>query len=300
MYMALEQYADIFNITLTWKTTGDNPQRHFYTLENRSWHSLWLATGELRGWEGKISNVALLVAGHPQDSVVIRDVSLFPSALSYQLKAIYSDWAGYVPWTRSAMNSHSGVTKVASFYPVPLTITAFFLSLLGYGLILTFVRSQRPFSWQVVGLIFLACWITLDLAWQNRLLHQSADTYSTFSGKNTQEKRLVGPDAKLYNFVAQAAQNVEADRSRIFVSSSDEYRGLRSAYYLYPLNVYWTLSEPELPHSRFFRSGDYVLLIKPTSVRFRRVRSQLIMPDGAHLDAELLLTAPAGSLVRVD
>jgi hypothetical protein len=30
------------------------------------------------------------------------------------------------------------------------------------------------------------------------------------------------------------------------------------------------------------------------------VRSQLIMPDGAHLDAELLLTAPAGLLVRVN
>ena len=300
LHLALDQYADISKVVLTWKTAGDDPQRHSYTLENTSWDSLWLATREMRDWEGQISQTGLLVFGQPQASLVIRDFSLLPSALSYQLQAMYSDWVGYVPWTRSAMNSHSGVTNVASFYPVPLTLTAFLLSLLGYGLILTFVRSQRPFRWQVVGLIFLAWWIVLDLAWQNRLLQQVADTHATFSGKNTEERRAVGPDAKLYDFVAQAAQNIDgAGRSRVFVSSTDEYIGLRSAYYLYPFNVYWTLNEPELPHSRFFRSDDYVLLIKPTSISYNKRRSQLVMPDGALLEAELLLSARSGLLVQV-
>jgi hypothetical protein len=196
------------------------------------------------------------------------------------------------------MNTHTGVTLVSSFYPVPLIVAYLLLSLVGYGLLLLVFRA-KPLSTGESGAHFIACWIP-DLSWQNRLLHQLADTYRTFSGKNTQERLAVGPDAKVYDFVSQLIPLLEPKDARIVVLGNDEYSSQRAAYFLYPFNVYWPEPGRVLPQQDFFRRGDYVVLIWPTNAYFYAMINKLWIPDTGGFDAQLVVATPAGTALRLN
>ena len=299
LHISLEEPPEKPGVVITWTTGKEDNKTHSYILESESRDSLWLSTEELKGWQGDISSLRLHFFAQPGNTVRVRDLSLYPASTTRQMLAIYSDLIAYEPWNRAAMNSHTGVTQVSSYYPTILAATALVLSLIAYGVLLIF-RSKLRFSWQVVALIFLACWIFIDMTWQNRLLHQLADTHRTFSGKNTPEKLTVGPDAALYNFVTQFKPLIESDETRVFIASTDEYNGLRVAYFLYPMNVYWPEPGRPFPRNQFLKSGDYIVLVVPTAIEFDPKKSKLRIPRRAPLDATLVYTTPMGSLVRLD
>ena len=93
-------------------------------------------------------------------------------------------------------------------------------------------------------MIFLACWLVLDLVWQNRLLRQVAHSHFTFAGLSNEEKLAAGPDAKLYRSIAAVKAHINEPDARVMVATSDLYAGMRAAYFLYPLNAYWRLERP--------------------------------------------------------
>ncbi len=225
LHLNIEGSSSDPQVTFAWNSVDTGQKGHTSPVESHARKSLWLATNELAGWTGTITSLSVVIVGQAGEVVRVRDFSLFPASPTRQLRALYSDLTRYVPWNRAAMNTHTGVTQVSSFYPVPLIVAYLLLSLIGYGLLLLVFRAKLTFNWQVVALIFLACWIILDLSWQNRLLHQLADTYRTFSGKSTQEKLAVGPDAKVYDFVSQVIPLLEPADARIFVLGNDEYSG---------------------------------------------------------------------------
>lgn len=300
LHLSLDESSKNLQVFISWKTSEKDNNNYMYPLENKSRESLWLATSELPGWAGHISGLHLVFVGRAGETVGIRDFSLFPTSPSRQLQAIVSDLTSYEPWNRAAMNTHTGVTKVSSFYPVPLMVAYLILCLLGYGLLLLLFRATLKFNRGVVALIFLACWISLDMVWQNQLLRQLADTYHQFSGKNTQEKLAVGPDGNLYKFISQVKPLLTPGDARVFVSSSDEYQGQRGAYFLYPRNVYWREPHHIFPSENLWRSGDYILLINPTKQRFNRRLNQVFLPGCCVLGAELILANHNGTLLRVN
>jgi hypothetical protein len=303
LHLALDKPSNNLRVLISWKTSEKEHNSHTYRLENKSTNSLWLATSEFPGWTGHIKTLRLVFFGRSGETVRVRDFSIFPTSPSRQLQAIVSDLTSYVPWKRAAMNSHTGVTKVSSFYPAPLMAAYLILSLLSYGLLLLLFRATLKFNWSVVALLFLTCWISLDLVWQNQLLRQLADTYREFSGKSSQEKLAVGPDAQLYNFAAQVKPLLETKDARIFVDSGDKYRGQRGAYFLYPFNVYWR--EPfftfphTLPHRDLMHSGDYIVLIKPTELGFNLESNELFLPHRMPMSAELIFSDHTGTVVRL-
>lgn len=298
LHIALDDFTHNTQVTLVWESSESPHEQRKYLLENESRESIWLSTAELRGWSANISNFQLSVLGDPDTSIRIIDFSLSTPGLMPQLRALYSDLAGFVPWNRSSMNSHAGAIKVSSFYPAPL-FAGFLLLSLGAYLLLALVRRDRGLNWQSIGLIFLAAWVALDLFWQKRLTDQLAATQASFAGKTTQEKLAVGPDAQLFNFIDLVKPHLEHESSRVFVASSDDYTGLRGAYYLYPRNVFWTLKGNEVPKNQYLRSGDYIVLLDPHSIDYDRSAGTLIAPRGV-LNVETLLTERAGNLVRVD
>lgn len=300
LHLAMEESAHQPQVWISWNTGTTEKSNHVYVPHNKSWAWLWLATNELQGWTDHIEDLGLVVVGQPGETVRIRDFGIYPASPSRQLQAIFSDLAGYVPWNRAAMNSHTGVTPVSSFYPTTLIVAYLALSLLAYGILLLVLRAKVKFSWQVVALIFLACWISLDVFWQNRLLHQVADTFRTFSGKTVQEKLTAGPDAQLYDFVAQVIPLVQPADSRIFVSSSDTYLGQRGAYYLYPFNVFWPGPGGEFPADSLLHSGDFIVLINPTTLLFNAAKSVLATSPTTELGVQLVLSGPTGKVVRVN
>lgn len=298
LHLAIEAPPQDLEITIKLGVEGEKTWS--YKLESTSLSSMWLATKELEGWTGTVNSIRLLFESATGQVIHIENLSLYPASPSHQLRAIVSDLTSNTPWKRANMNTHTGVAKVASFYPVPLVLTLLLLATLSYGLLLLLFQGRLKFNWTVVALLFLTCWISLDMIWQNRLLHQVTHSYRSFFGKDTPEKLAVGPDSRLFNFISEVKQQLEASTdTRVFVSSSDLYLGMRGAYYLYPYNVFWSLARPEVPPSQYWRSGDYIVLIQPTTTRFHKGKDLMRTPDNRPRNAELLLDNPAGKLVRL-
>tara|TARA_R110002049_G_scaffold177382_8_gene344529 strand:- start:3459 stop:4613 length:1155 start_codon:yes stop_codon:yes gene_type:complete len=299
IHLAVEEPAQSMSVTIVWTDSQQPDVSHSYTLENHLRQSIWLATEELRGWSGQFDTLSLRFAGRADDTVVIRDFSVFPPSMTLKLQAIASDLTGYAPWNTAAMNTYTGAFNASSFYPIALAVALLVLSLLAYRLLLFSFRRRLQFSWSVVALIFLAIWVVLDLLWQHRLLHQLADTHRLFAGKNTAQRLAVGPDAELYSFATRTLPLLESADPRVFVTSTDNYSGMRTAYYFYPLNVYWSLYGPPLPHRKFLRAGDYIVLVNPSTIIFDPERGQVIAPKRRNLNAELVLSTPSGTVVRL-
>jgi hypothetical protein len=294
LHIAIENPARGLRIKVSF--TADGQVSEAYTLETPDPTSVWLAMNELEGWHGAVEAIEFAFIAPEGKSIHIADLSLHPASPSRQLRAIVSDLAGFTPWKRAQMNTHTGVAKVASFYPVPLVMTWLLLSLGAYGLIV--LLTKRSFSWTDVGMIFLACWISLDLVWQKRLTHQVVHSYDTYAGKTTGEKLAAGPDGGLFRFISQVKEHIASPDARVFVASSDLYLGMRGAYYLYPLNPFWKLEGPQIPEGRFMREGDYVLLLAPTRVKLNR-EAGIRLPETGYFAADTLFISPSGKLVRL-
>jgi hypothetical protein len=300
IHLALEQSAKNTSVAIVWTRASGTTASGEYELENRSSQSLWLATDEFRGWEGDIGTLGLQFSGHAGDTVLIRDFSVHPSSSTHQLRAIFSDLTAYAPWNSASMNTYTGTFNVSSFYPIVLAVGLLTLSLLAYGLLLLLLRKKLKFNPSVVALIFFSTWVMLDLLWQTRLLKQLVDTQHTFSGKSTEEKLAVGPDARLYQFVSRTKPLLEPADSRVFVTSSDRYSGMRAAYYFYPLNTYWSLDETTaLPPENSMRKGDYVVLVSPAPFQFDPKRQLVTVHMESKLKAELVFSDASGTVVRL-
>lgn len=269
----------------------------FYTLENRHRGSLWINTAELPGWTGELKDVYLSLFGKPGQQVVVDDFSLHAPSPTRRFAALYDDWTFYEPWDRAAMNTHTGVTRVASFYPLILAAGWLLLSVGCYTLYVLAGRGSRAFDWQATGLIFLACWLAIDATWQQRLLYQVLDTREQFSGLSSDEKLRVGPDAKIVAFVEQLREHIPPE-SRVFVTSDDDYEALRTAYYLYPLNVYWRM-RLGLPTSNYIKSGDFITVMNSPEVRYNKRKGILIIPSTGRLPADRVVDERFGELYRV-
>jgi hypothetical protein len=289
------------NLLVLWRTAATGKERVYrYMVPKDLRKSQWLATGEMPGWTGSITSLALVIIGPPGERITLTDASVFPTSLMQQLKTLTSDWTRHTSWQHYQVNFHLGVRSFdSSVYPVPVAITILALALIFYRLLLSLPSSTASFDWRVVGGIFLTCWISLDLLWQEKLLRQLEQTYNTFYGKDTREQLAVGPDAKLVSFVTAVNQQLASPDARIFVSSASDYLGMRGAYYLYPGNVYWKRNAPELPDIKYLHSGDYVVVIEPANTRFDSLTQSLLISGSRSLGVEPLLSHPMGKLFRV-
>ena len=188
-----------------------------YELENRRRGSLWINTG----WSGELNAVYLSLFAEPGSSITVRDISLHGASIGRRLAALYDDWMAYEPWDRAAMNTHTGVTRTSSFYPLMLADGWRLLSIGCYLLYVLAGRGSRSLDWKVTGLVFLACWLVIDLPWQQRLLLQVEDTREQFYGLSSDNKLRVGPDAKIVAFANKLRTHIPPD-ARVFITSDDD------------------------------------------------------------------------------
>ena len=288
------------NLLVLWRTVATGEEVHVYRAPVDSRKSQWLATREMSGWTGSITSLGLVILGQPGERITLTDFAVFPMSLLQQQKTLAADWTKFTAWKHNSINAHPGVSSTASsIYPVPVAIAILALGLIFYRLLLLVLGPTASFDWRVVAGIFLTCWISLDLLWQEKLLTQLGQTYGTFYGKDTREQLAIGPDAELVGFVTAVNQQLAPQDARIFVSSASDYLGMRGAYYLYPSNVYWKRGGGELPDLKYLHSGDYVVVIEPTDTRFDSLTQNLSIPENRSLGVEPLLSHPMGKLFRV-
>lgn len=289
-----------FSILILWRTEQTGTQVHVYELQENPGASIWLETKELEHWSGHITSLGVMVMGRPGGTVTFEDISLLPASLAAQLQSIYVEWTRFIPWHHSSINTHTGLALTGStLHPLVVIAALLALSVLAYLLILLLPWTRSRFDWRAVAAMFLTCWIGLDLIWQHKLFRQLTLTYSTFYGKDNQGKLAAGIDGELAKFMTEVKSELDSTDSRVFVSSSDDYLGMRGAYYLYPVNVFWERKGPELPPKKYVHSGDYIVLVEPADTSFDAVSGKLLPPHDTALSVQPILSRRVGSLYRV-
>lgn len=299
IHLALRDFQPDLEITLSWRGTV-NGEDYTTSVEmtSRPRSSLWLAAHEIPGWDGRLTLLLLRFSGEPGGTLILEDLSLHPPGFAMMLRALRDDWTNFAPWELGDVNAHTAITRTSPYYPTMLVAILLFFCV-GSSALMQLLRrpAARP-EWPVFGLLFLVCWLILDVAWQYKLLRQLAETREQFAGKSTAQKLASGPDAQLYNFVSAAQELMRPAGARIFVAADDTYKGMRTAYYFYPYNAYWKKEGPQLPHPEYLRSGDYIAVIDSEETRVM-TRRNLVATQGGRIPVDILYSEPGKHLLRV-
>lgn len=183
-------------------------------------------------------------------------------------------------------------------HPMPVFAILALLLLAGYALWRKLRRGTLQVNWRVAGGLVLVSWMTLDVFWSMRLWQQVPITYGKFAGKTSTEKLLASSNADLVPFILAAKTNIPEPDARVVIASGSDYNGMRSAYYMSPLNTYWHRNGPELPPRAQLTKGDYILLVVPTSVPYRPGDNKITL-KGGNMQVEQLFASREGALLRV-
>jgi len=286
---------------LLWKRTDTADQLFRYRLPgDTATRSRW-SLPPSPDWQGTIRGLGILIEGQPGARVELGDMRLLPATPANQLKRMVAEWSVVEPWRHASINQHTAMVSGKGshmLYPLPAIALWLVCSLLAYWLFAARSRRHR-FDWRVVAGIFLACWLLTDLLWQDQLYGRLKVTRATFAALDQGEKHTVGIDTALSRFVSRAMGYLKPEEKRVFVCSRSDYAGMRSAYFVYPRNVYWKRRGPELPPRQFIHPGDHILVVSPSELKFDPQRQQLITPDGEDVDVKLVYSDAAGGLFRV-
>jgi hypothetical protein len=286
------------SLTVFWKQAATGQHLHRFRVPGRPQMSEQLPISGAEAWRGAITELGLVMQGEPGQAVSLEKMELLPESAINRFTVIFANWFAGMSWNHSSINRNWGGPHAQQLAPRPLQVIAMWLGL-SLVLYLLLLRRGSAFDWKIIASIFLLCWLSLDLRWQGNLLLQLRETQALYAGKSNEEKRRAGTDAELFAFVHEARSQMSSVDSRVFVGSSDDYSGMRGAYYLYPYNAYWKRGGPELPQASAILQDDYILVVPPTELSFNPAKALLETPAGDHIAVRLLVSRPVGALFRV-
>ena len=256
--------------------------------------------GENRHWQGHATSLAVVFLGPPGGRVDLETISLRPRTTASSLRVQLDDWLTFVPWSHRSINAYIGVLAPGkTAYPVVVLTLLFTIASMVYLASTHLRRNQSGFRWSVVGVIFTLCWIALDSFWQYRLMQQVNLTAETFAGKTREEKLLATIDDYVFRFTQQVHQAIRAKDARVFINTTDDYLGMRGAYYLYPMNVFWERHARTLPDSKYFKRGDYIVLLNPALASLNSETGELTYGSGQKLKVQPISSTNVGALLEV-
>lgn len=252
----------------------------------------------VQGWEGRATRLGIGLRLAPDSQLVLRSISLGSPNLLTAVRERWRNWGHFRPWKQSDINVYTGTREFGEGpHPVPFFAVLSMLGLAGYFALSRI--SRRRFSLRTAGAVVLCAWLALDVFWQLRLYQQVALTVRTFGGLDTGEKLLASEDAALVRFTASAKEKIPDKDARVFIASASDGQGMRSAYYMSPLNTYWHRKGPELPDPALLGAGDYLLVVAPSAIRYNPGEGRIRYTNNAPVAVETLLREPSGLLLRV-
>mgnify|MGYP001030039122 CR=1 FL=1 len=297
--LELDRYYPGLQLELLWISRGTGGQTLTHVLDEPSGSTVTVNLNALRVWRGDMTAIGLLLTGRSGETVNVQRLSLLPPSGYQAIARVLHDWTGFRVWNGSSINLNWGSLSLAHIAnPPPVTAALMALAML---LLFGYYRLVRrtAVDWRALAAVFLAGWFALDMLWQTKLLRQLAETHKTFAGRSFAEKLAAGSDAALAGFAAEIKRRLPAEKTRLLVGSTADYRGMRVAYYLYPHNVLWQRGGPEVPPAAQLRSGDFIVLTHPTGVGYDPRESTLLLEDAQTVTVEPVMSHAAGYLYRV-
>jgi hypothetical protein len=288
------------DLALLWRTR-EHPRRNF-TKRVR-----WLVGGgaaalELSaedGWSGTITGVGLVVGPGLQVPLRVESLRIVSRSAAGVAAIVAEQWARPYPLAGYSINFPFDAERGDELPLVPAVAAAVALATALY-LLLARWRGW-PRDRRVAWAIFVGGWLLLDLRWQANLWRDTSGRAVRFAGKTTAEKHLAADDAVLFTLAEEVKKALPATPTRIFLYCDSDVVCARTAFLVYPRNLYRTVSwrRPVIARPEEMHAGEYVLLVYSRALGYDAARQMLVWPDGRTKPADVVLTQPGALLARV-
>jgi hypothetical protein len=211
-----------------------------------------------------------------------------------------AEWFKFEPWNGSSINTLIGG---ADTQDLPMSFT--FAVILAFAVLIYFVfarwRPQWVGSWRpvIIGAMFLGAWIALDARWMWNLARQVNVTAKLYAGKSWHERHLAADDRAVFAFIEKVRAQLPPPPARIFVVADEHYFRDRSAYHLYPYNVFFDPWRNTMPPASAVRPGDFMVVYQRRGVQYDAAEQRLRWEGGAPIRAELLFADAGAAMFRI-
>ena len=224
------------------------------------WFQIQLTS--LPGWQDKIHFLAIENFGALNEPLLIEQIRLLeqpPTFITLHARLL-GEWLSMYPWhQRSANNTRPSFYEVL-VSPLIAAISWIILSMVLF-LLFSWREAHKRLCW--LALPILIAWLALDLRWQTDLFLKASSAWRDLGRVSLEQKRLVGPDANLLEFLNELPEIDKPPFSgRVFVFGRNNYWRTRARYHLVPLSVrsrsdeFWNR-----PMARALQPGDALILL---------------------------------------
>ncbi|MDQ6916714.1 MAG: hypothetical protein M3023_02730 [Pseudomonadota bacterium] len=251
-------------------------------------------------WVGRIRGIALAVQGNFSAPMIVRRVTAKTMSPREVLADRIGEWLQFEPWNGSSINTLIGG---ADTQDLPMSFT--FAVILMLAALIYFALSRWRPQWvgsrrpAVIGAMFLVAWFALDARWLWNFVRQVHVTAQLYAGKSWHERHLVADDRAVFAFIEKVRGKLPPPPARVFVVADDHYYRDRSAYHLYPYNVFFDPWKNTMPPASAVRSGDFLVVYQRRGVQFDAAQQRLRWDGGGPLSAELLLAEAGAAMFRI-
>jgi hypothetical protein len=251
-------------------------------------------------WVGRISGIALAVRGNFFEPMVVRGAIAKTMSPREVLGDRVSEWFTFEPWSGTSINTLTGGADMQDLPMSFMFAVVLALAALNY---LVFARwwPGRVGGWRpvIIGAMFLGAWFALDARWLWNLARQVSVTAGLYAGKSWHERHLAADDGAVFAFIDKVRVKLPPPPARIFVVADEHYFRDRSAYHLYPYNVFFDPWQNTMPPASALRPGDFVVIYQRRGLQYDAAQQQLHWDGGAPVGAELLLADADAAMFRI-
>ena len=292
--------ADAAEVGLLWRNDYEPGRVFNRRLEVDAGHVQPLSLLHDPNWVGRISGLALAIKAKAREPSVIQGATAKTMSPRELLVDRVSEWFTFEPWNGASINTLIGG---ADTQDLPMVFAFALIVSLAVALYAALAK-WRP-GWlgtsraAVVGGIFIAAWIALDVRWEWNLARQVAITAKIYAGKSWRERHLSDNDGAVFQFIEKVRAKLPPPPARIFLVADEHYYRDRGAYHLYPYNVYCNPWENSIPPPSAVHRGDYFVVYQQRGVEYDAANRRLRWYGNEPVSAELLMTEAGSALFRI-
>jgi len=251
-------------------------------------------------WIGRINGIALAVRGTFPEPMVIRGATAKTMSPREVLGDRFGEWIRFEPWNGSSINTLIGG---ADTQDLPMSFT--FAVVFALAALIYFVFARwRPRSvgdWRplIIVTMFLGAWFAVDARWLWNLGRQVYVTATLYAGKSWHERHLAADDRAVFAFIEKVREKLPPPPVRVFVVADEHYFRDRSAYHLYPYNVFFDPWQNTMPPASAVRAGDFLVVYQRRGVQYDASQQRLRWDGGPPVAAQMLLTDAGAAMFRI-
>ncbi len=251
-------------------------------------------------WVGRISGLALVVKGVSIEPIVIQAATAKTMSAGELVGDRVSEWFTFEPWNGASINTLIGG---ADTQDLPMAFALALIVALAVAIYAALARWKPgwlgPFRAAVVGGVFIAAWIALDVRWQWNLARQVTVTSQLYAGKSWRERHLSADDRAVFAFIEKVRASLPPPPVRVFMVADEHYYRDRAAYHLYPYNVYFSPWDNSMPPPSAVRPGDYFVVYQRRGVQYDAANRRLRWDANEPVSAELVLSDAGAAMFRI-